>query len=108
METGRTGSQCRKSRNLEHLVKLSFNPLPGVGQEKGIAESDEEVEDAQLIQLSTKLVLLALKKEAQNEKSAAQTSLQLYFQLVSTVLGPQVPKTQICLCRYSLAQILSS
>lgn len=38
------------------------NPLPGVVQEKGVAESGEEVEDAQLVHLSTKYVLPALGK----------------------------------------------
>lgn len=36
------------------------NPLPGVVQEEGIAESGKEVEDAKLVHLSTKLVLPAL------------------------------------------------
>lgn len=37
------------------------NSLLGVGHEKGIGESGEEAEDAQLVYLLTKLVLPALR-----------------------------------------------
>lgn len=41
------------------------NSLPGVVQEEGAAESDEEVEDAKLVHLSTKLVLPARLNQGQ-------------------------------------------
>lgn len=54
------------------------NPLPGVVQEKGSAEGGEEIEDAQLVHLPTKLVLPALKKE-HRAKMVVHNSLHLTF-----------------------------
>lgn len=39
--------------------RLRANPLPGVVNEVGVEESDEEVEDRQLVHLSADLVLKA-------------------------------------------------
>lgn len=46
----------------EKETDCQSNPLPGVVKEKDTEESCEEVEDGQLVHLSTKLVLLALKQ----------------------------------------------